>query len=93
MDIFSVPHLFLFKVTKHQKYIPAPDPDFEIRMPERKDEYVLAMENFIGSMLVNRAFYELQYNKIGRAKLYVKKIAADFPDYRIPPQLQNLLVD
>ncbi len=90
---FLVPHLFLFKVTKHQKYIPAPDPDFKIRMPERKDEYVLAMENFIGSMLVNRAFYELQYNKIGRAKLYVKKIAADFPDYRIPPQLQNLLID
>ena len=90
---FLIPHLFLFKVTKHQKYIPAPDPDFKIRMPERKDEYVLAMENFIGSMMVNRAFYELQYNKIGRAKLYVKKIAADFPDYRIPPQLQNLLID
>lgn len=90
---FLVPHLFLFKVTNSQKYNPAPEPDFEIRLPERKDKYVESIINFVGSMMANRAFYELQYNKVDRAKLYVRKIAADFPEYRIPPQLQNLLYD
>ncbi|MFO7526322.1 MAG: hypothetical protein R6W68_12800, partial [Ignavibacteriaceae bacterium] len=90
---FLVPHLFLFKVTKDQKYLSAPDPDFKIRLPERKDNYTAAIENFVGSMLVNRAFYELQYNKTARAKLYVKKIADDLTGYRIPPQLQNLLIE
>lgn len=90
---FLVPHLFLFKVTNSQKYIPAPEPDFRIRLPERKDKYIESIINFVGSMMANRAFYELQYNKVDRAKLYVRKIAADFPEYRIPPQLQNLLYD
>lgn len=88
---FIVPHLFMFKVTKEQKYIPAPDPDFVIRFPEKKNQYVLAIENFITGMLVNRAFYELQYNKTERAKLYLLKIKNDFPETRIPPQLQNLV--
>lgn len=88
-----VPHLFLFKVTREQKYIPAPDPDFTIRLPERKDQYVNAIENFITGMLVSRAFYELQYNKINRAKLYINKIRTDFPEMRIPPQLQNLITE
>lgn len=90
---FLVPHLFMFKVTKDQKYISAPDPDYKIRFPERKDNYTAAIENFVGSMLANRAFYELQYNKTARAKIYVKKIAEDLPGYRIPPQLQNLLIE
>lgn len=86
-----VPHLFLFKVTDGQKYIPAPDPDFKIRIPERKDKYVSAIENFVAGMLVSRAFYELQYNKIDRAKLYINKMIKDFPEMRVPPQLQNLI--
>ena len=90
---FIIPHLFMFKVTNDQKYISAPDPDFVIRIPDRKDQYVLAIENFIAGMLINRSFYELQYNKVDRAKLYLKKIKTDFPDTRIPAQLQNLLTD
>ncbi len=86
-----VPHLFLFKVTKDQKYISAPDPDFTIRIPVRKDKYVSAIENFVAGMLVSRAFYELQYNKIDRAKLYINKMRKDFPEMRVPPQLQNLI--
>lgn len=88
-----VPHLFMYKVVKQQQYISAPDPDFKIRLPEKKDDYSTAIENFTGTMLVNRAFYELQYNKTERAKLYVRKIANDLPGYRVPPQLQNLLID
>lgn len=90
---FLVPHLFMYKVAKQQKYLSAPDPEFKIRLPEKKDNYATAIENFIGTMLVNRAFYELQYNKTERAKLYVRKIANDLPGYRVPPQLQNLLID
>jgi len=88
-----VPHLFLFKVTNSQKYIPAPNPAFKIRIPERKDIYVSAIENFVAGMLVSRAFYELQYNKIDRAKLYINKMREDFPEMRIPPQLQNLITE
>ena len=86
---FLVPHFFLFKVTKHQKYISAPDPDFKIRFPEKKNEYVLAMENFIGSMLVNRAFYEIQYKKKGGQNFMSKNNYRTFPNYRIPPHLQQ----
>jgi hypothetical protein len=90
---FIVPHLLMFKVTNDQKYISAPNPDFSIRIPDKKNQYTVAIENFVAGMLINRAFYELQYNKIDQARLYLTKIRNEFPDTRIPPQLQNLLTE
>ncbi len=86
-----VPELFLFKVIKGNEYVPAPDPDFLLRLPEHKDNYVKMMENILGSMLTRRALYEMQFDKIDRAKLYIKKIISDLPDYTLPNGLAEVM--
>jgi len=84
-----VPDGFLFKVVKNtEKYIPASLPDFDIRIPEKKDIYVDNITNmFICPMLVRRALYEIQFDKVDKAKLYIEKIQKDFPGYRIPESI------
>jgi hypothetical protein len=86
-----VPYLFLYKVVNSSDYINAPFPDFHVRFPEKKDKYVLALENIIGSMLLNRALYELRYNHIEMAKTYTKKIATEIKDFALPPELKKLV--
>lgn len=86
-----VPGLFLFKVVKGNNYIPAPDPDYTIRLPHSKNKYILNIERFAGSMLVRRALYEMQYDKVERARLYIKKLKQTFPDYIIPRELDQVL--
>lgn len=88
-----IPHLFLFKAVKDSGYVNCPDPNFEIKLPEKKDKYLLSLERFIGSMLVRRAIYEVQNNKIERAKIYLRKAAEDFPGFEIPPQLKPLILN
>jgi hypothetical protein len=38
-------------------------------------------------MLVRRALYEIQFDKVDKAKLYIEKIQKDFPGYRIPESI------
>lgn len=86
-----VPDIFLFKVVKGNSYIPAADPDFEIRFPEKKNYYTNFIENTIASMLARRALYEIQFDKIDRSGVYIDKIKKDLPDYKIPAALLNVL--
>jgi hypothetical protein len=86
-----VPDIFLFRVTNDSHYIPAADPDFRFRLPEYRDNYVKSMENLLGSMLTRRALYEMQFNKIERARLYINKAISDLPDYTIPKALVDAL--
>ncbi|GMU94709.1 DUF2723 domain-containing protein [Ignavibacterium album] len=88
-----VPHLFLFKVVKTDDYVEAPLPEFKLNFSERKDKYQTALNLFAGLMLVRRAYYEMQFNKPERAKLYLKKVAEEFPDTQIPQQLQSLILN
>jgi len=44
-------------------------------------------------MLVRRAYYEVQFNKVERAKIYLKKVAEEFPETQIPQQLRSLVLD
>ena len=37
--------------------------------------------------------YELQFYKTDKAKVYVKKVMADFPDTKLPPELVNLILN
>jgi hypothetical protein len=41
-------------------------------------------------MLAYRAFYEMQFQKPERVKVYVNKIKEAFPEFPLPPQLKNL---
>lgn len=88
---FLIPHIASYKIVKTMDYVPAPDPDFTIRFPEKRDKYLESIENFIGGVLANRALYELRFNKRDRAKLFVRKIVVDFENYKVPSQLLPLL--
>lgn len=88
-----VPHLFLFKVVKTDDYVEAPLPDFRLNFSEIKDKYQTSLSSFVGLMLVRRAYYEMQFNKIDRAKIYLKKVAVEFPETEIPQQLRSLILN
>ncbi|MFA7229172.1 MAG: hypothetical protein WC061_09060, partial [Melioribacteraceae bacterium] len=82
-----VPHLLLFKVVKGDDYVPVSNPDFTIRFPSGRNKYLDSIETFIYNMLIYRAYYELQFNKPDRAKLFVEKIAKEFPAKIIPAEI------
>jgi len=86
-----VPDLFLYKVVKGNEYVPAADPDFTIRFPEKQNHYIDSIERFVGTILSNRAAYEMRFGKSNRAKVYIQKIISDLPNFRIPPQLQQIV--
>ncbi len=86
-----VPDLFLFKVVKSADYVPAKNPDFKIRFPKKGNRYTEFIETMVGNMLARRAMYELQFNKIDRAKIYVNKIKIDLKNYNLPKQLEEIL--
>lgn len=83
----AVPYSLMFKVVKGNNYIPAPDPDFKIRLPERRNKYINFIENTCGTMLTYRAAYELQFGYKERARVFVDKVKKDFPGYQIPYQI------
>jgi hypothetical protein len=84
-----VPHLLFFKVVKGTDYVPAPDPNFTIRFPEKRNKYINFIENAVATMLTYCATYELQFNRIDRAKIYINKVKKDFPNYQIPYDIEN----
>jgi hypothetical protein len=88
-----VPHLLLFKVVNTDDYVEAPLPDFKLNFSERKDKYQTSLSSFVGLMLVRRAYYEVQFNKVERAKIYLKKVAEEFPETQVPQQLRSLVLD
>jgi len=82
-----VPHLFMFKVVKGNEYVPAPFPDFKIRIYKNRNKYIDFIENVIGTMLTYRAMYEIQYGKIDKAKMYINKIKSDLKNFHIPESI------
>jgi hypothetical protein len=88
-----VPHLLLYQVVHSDDYIPAPDPDFSIRIAANKNVYIENIESMVGRMLSNRAFYEVKFGRTDRAKIYLKKILTDLPGFPLHPALQDLLKD
>ena len=86
-----VPHLFFYKVVNENEYVPAPDPEFSIRIASNKNIYIENIENMIGRMLSNRAFYEVKFGRTDRAKIYLKKILNDLPGFQLHPALQDVL--
>lgn len=88
-----VPHLFFYKVVQGDEYVPAPDPDFQIRISSNRNYYIDQVERMVGQMLSNRAYYEVKFGKTDRAKIYLKKILNDLPGFKLHPALQQVLKD
>jgi hypothetical protein len=86
-----VPHLLTYQVAKGNEYVPAPDPDFELRIASNRNYYIDTIENMVGRMLSNRAYYEVQHGRSDRAKVYLKKILKDLPGFKLHPALQEVL--
>jgi len=86
-----VPQLFLYKVARGDAYIPCPDPEFSIRFPERLDRYTSFIKQIVAGGLINRALYEMKFNKLDRAKSLAEKIAKDFPGQQVPEPIKGLL--
>ncbi|MGD8305613.1 MAG: DUF2723 domain-containing protein [Ignavibacteria bacterium] len=85
-----VPDNLLFKVVRGDEYVPAADPDFKIRISDRRNYYIDSIENFVGSMLSTRAMYELQRGRIERAIIYVRKMRNELPNYNLPLTLESI---
>ncbi|MBI1938412.1 MAG: DUF2723 domain-containing protein [Ignavibacteriales bacterium] len=86
-----IPHLFLYKVVSGNDYAEAPLPNFTIRFPKERGKYANFIYTVVGNMLAERAAYELRFNKIDRAKIYLEKIKKDLPEYQIPAQLAQIV--
>ncbi len=88
-----VPDVFFYRVVKGsgEEYIPAEDPDYEIRIPAKKNYYIDFIKNVCGWMLVKRALYEMQFDNVSRAKVYIKKLKQNFPDHQIPKGLAEVI--
>lgn len=86
-----VPHLFFYKVVEGNEYVPAPDPDFTIRIASNRNVYIDNIENFVGRMLSNRAYYEVKFGRTDRAKIYLKKIQKNLPGFKLHPALLDVL--
>ncbi len=84
-----VPDLLMFKVVKGNDYVPANDPDFKIRMPANGNKYTENIKQFVCTVLLYRANYELFFEKKERAALYINKIKNDFPEFKIPREIST----
>ena len=85
-----VPYNLLFKVVKGNNYVAAPMPEFKIRFYKHKNSYIKLIEKICASMLENRAIYELKFNKIDKAKIYIYKLKSEFPKFILPKIFANL---
>ena len=88
-----VPDLFFFRVIEGKGYTPAPNPDFTIRFPKYETHYSETIRQLVSSMLVRRALYEMEFDHVERAKVYIKKIKQDFPEYRLPQGLAEVITN
>jgi len=86
-----IPHLFFFKVTNDDSYQAAGDFNYVLRKTEIKNNYTAFIKDMIPNMLIRRSMYEMEFNKLDRAKHYLTAIKKNFPGYKIPANLVTVL--
>lgn len=87
-----IPDVLVFRLVNDDKYYPASDPDFVMRIPKSEGIFTKHIVNLAGSMIANRIRYEAQFQKIDRAKIYYSKLLEDFPGYPIPADVNQLFI-
>ncbi len=88
---YLIPELFLYRVSKSSEYAEAPLPEFSFRGNQIKNKYTYFIKNITATMLSNRAIYEMNFKKIDKAKIYIKKVIEEFPEYKLPEQLNGIV--
>lgn len=86
-----IPDVFFYKVVNTKEYVEASLPDFILRSTGKDDYHSQFIQNALGSMLVRRAMYEMQFDKTERAKLYITKLKEIFPEFPIPAGLAEVM--
>ncbi|QOJ29980.1 MAG: DUF2723 domain-containing protein [Ignavibacteriales bacterium] len=90
--VILIPDLFFYRVTKGNKYIPASDlPEEPIRFPAYKTYYTNFIYQNAAAMLTRRIFYELQFNKMEKAKAYYNYLRTNYPEYTPPAGLTETM--
>lgn len=90
--VVLIPDLFFYRITKGNKYIPASDLPVEpIRFPSQKTYYTNFIYQNAAAMLTRRIFYELQFNKMEKAKGYYNYLRTNYPDYTPPAGLTETM--
>lgn len=90
--VVLIPDLFFYRITKGNKYIPASDlPEEPIRFPAYKTYYTNFIYQNAAAMLTRRIFYELQFNKMEKAKAYYKYLRTNYPEYNPPAGLTETM--
>ncbi len=87
-----IPEGLFYKVVPKSKYYDLPFKNFSIRFENApQNRYVKQIEQFVKTMLVRRAFYEMAYNRNEKAKEIVKIYLKKFPGSRLPAMLERLI--
>lgn len=88
-----IPDLFMFKITKDTGYTPLRMKDFKIKFLDDKGYYTETLKNLVATSLINRALYELRYDKKSEAKFLVDKLIEIMPDTKLPEELISLSME
>lgn len=85
-----VPDLFMFKISKDTAYQPLKFRDFDIKFRQDKSYYTETLKDLIVTSLINRALYELKFEKKVEAKFLVDKALSIKPEIQLPDELMRL---
>lgn len=88
-DFSLVPVNLLFKVVKTKNYVEDQLSDYKLRFPKETNKYIEFIKTSVATMLLYRAVYEVQFQKINRARIYLEKIRKEFPEFNIPIEILN----
>ncbi|MBN2572081.1 MAG: hypothetical protein JXA68_08135, partial [Ignavibacteriales bacterium] len=87
---YLVPEGLLFRIVRENRYYKYELYDYEIRKSENNNQYIEQLKSMISMMYLNRALYEIQFQNIEAAKIYIIKIQEEYPEYRINPEILKL---
>jgi hypothetical protein len=86
-----VPDLFLFKVTTSKGYHSLKSSDYDIHFREDDSYYTSTLRNLTAVIHVNRALYEMNFNKLDEARKFVELALKADPKIKIPNALIELM--
>jgi hypothetical protein len=86
-----IPEGFCFKLSNDNSYSEYYPELPKVRFLKSRTIFHEYIYQLIGFMIETRARYELQHQKIDRAKMFLTLLVKEYPDYSLSPELQSYL--
>ena len=86
-----IPEGFCFKLSNDNSYNEYYPEIPKIRFLKRRTIFHEYIYQLIGFMIETRARYELQFQKVDKAKMFLSLLVKDYPDYQIASELQSYI--